>query len=53
MLMKLLTKRFGNISAEITSQIKRLEIPELELLAESLLDFNNVNDLKNWLKNHS
>ncbi len=35
------------------SQVKRLEIEELENLGEALLDFEQLEDLTTWLSNLS
>ncbi|MCL1465181.1 Rpn family recombination-promoting nuclease/putative transposase [Argonema galeatum] len=50
LVMRLLKKRFGEISAVITSQIENLSIQALENLAEDLLDFNSLADLEKWLE---
>ncbi|MFB2921802.1 MULTISPECIES: Rpn family recombination-promoting nuclease/putative transposase [Aerosakkonema] len=50
LVMRLLKKRFGEISEVITSQIENLSIQALENLAEDLLDFNNLADLEKWLE---
>lgn len=49
LVMRLLSKRFGKISPKICSSISDLSLPVLEDLSENLLDFNNVDDLINWL----
>ncbi len=49
LVMRLLSKRFGKISPKIRSSISDLSLPVLEDLSENLLDFNNVDDLINWL----
>ncbi len=46
---RVLSKRFGQIDQAITLQISELEIDKIESLAESLLDFQDINDLHNWL----
>jgi predicted transposase/invertase (TIGR01784 family) len=49
LIIRLLTKRFGQISEEMRSQISSLPLPILEDLSEALLDFTNVDDLHAWL----
>jgi predicted transposase/invertase (TIGR01784 family) len=44
-----LTKRFGEISKEVRSQISGLPLPILEDLSEDLLDFTSLADLQSWL----
>ncbi len=51
LVMRLLTKKFGQISPENRSFISNLSLPVLEDLSEAILDFNNLNDLQVWLNN--
>jgi len=51
LVMRLLTKKFGQISPEKRSFISNLSLPVLEDLSEAILDFNNLNDLQVWLDN--
>ncbi|MFM6320170.1 MAG: DUF4351 domain-containing protein [Dolichospermum sp.] len=53
LVMRQLSRRFGDIDNQIILQIRQLEISQLELLAESLLDFTNIDDLTNWLKENN
>jgi predicted transposase YdaD len=53
LILRLLTRRFAAIGSEIEQQIRTLSITQLEDLAEALLDFNNQNDLVNYLQNIS
>ncbi|MFM2065078.1 MAG: hypothetical protein RLZZ507_4749 [Cyanobacteriota bacterium] len=48
--LKLLKKRFGEISEDIHQAITELSIDQLESLGEALLDFTVVDDLINWLQ---
>jgi Domain of unknown function (DUF4351) len=41
------------IDEAIAQQIRELEIDKIESLAESLLDFQDINDLYNWLKENT
>ena len=51
-IMRQLTRRIGLITPEIQAQIQTLSIPQLEDLAEALLDFSQPTDLTIWLQNH-
>jgi Domain of unknown function (DUF4351) len=50
LILKLLTRKFGELSAEARSQIEMLSCPQLETLGEALLDFKTPNDLITWLQ---
>lgn len=50
LVVRLLTKRFGEISQEMRSSISGLPLPVLEDLSEALLDFTSVADLQAWLE---
>jgi Domain of unknown function (DUF4351) len=47
-----LNKKLGTVPIDIQEQIQHLSIAQLEILIEDLLDFNNINDLVNWLSTH-
>ncbi|MGH1396988.1 MAG: Rpn family recombination-promoting nuclease/putative transposase [Trichormus sp.] len=49
LVIRQLTKRFGELSEEIRSSITGLPLPVLEDLSEALLDFTSVADLQAWL----
>jgi predicted transposase/invertase (TIGR01784 family) len=51
LILRLLKRRFTDVSLEIEQQLSSLSLPELENLAEELLDFQNQNDLVNYLAN--
>ena len=51
--LRQLTRKFGNLSAEIPNQIQQLSLEKIETLAEMLLDFQNIEDLVTWLGNNS
>jgi predicted transposase YdaD len=46
-----LKKRFGEVSENTKFKLKNLSIEQLELLGESLFDFNSLDDVNNWLDN--
>ncbi len=58
MLQRMLSKRFGKISAPQSGSLRdrrleninNLSLEQLEDLAEALLDFNDIADLDNWLQ---
>ncbi|MBC5798226.1 DUF4351 domain-containing protein [Sphaerospermopsis sp. LEGE 00249] len=50
LVIKLLIKRFKNINPEVTQKIQQLSLEKIEELAEALLDFNQYQDLENWLQ---
>jgi len=47
-ILRLLTRKFGNLPPKLHTRIARLQIPRLESLAEAILDFENVADLELW-----
>lgn len=51
-ILLLLNRRIGPLTPEIQAQIQTLSIPQLEDLAEALLDFSQPTDLTTWLQNH-
>lgn len=50
LIFRLLTRRVGDLSDSVRSQIEQLSLPQLEALAEALLDFSSMADLENWLR---
>ncbi len=49
LIIRQLTKRFGELSGEMRSLIAALPLPVLEDLSEALLDFTSLADLQAWL----
>jgi hypothetical protein len=49
LVVKLLTKKVGNLSPELLARVSSLNIDRLEALAEDLLDFKQVGDLERWM----
>ncbi len=45
----LLTRKFGELAPNLQEQIQQLSTPQLEALAVSVLAFNSIRDLENWL----
>ncbi|QUY45644.1 DUF4351 domain-containing protein (plasmid) [Acaryochloris marina S15] len=52
LILRQLTRRIGDVSPELQSQIQSLSLDQLETLGEALLDFTESSDLVNWLKEH-
>jgi hypothetical protein len=50
-ILNLLKRRFGELETHLVEQIKTLDLKQLDYLAENLLDFNQLDDLANWLHN--
>lgn len=50
LILRQLRRRFGSITPKIEAQIQTLTIPQLEALAEALLDFTDVTALTTWLR---
>ena len=49
LVLKLLTRKLGNISREIQAQVNSLTLDRVESLGEDLLDFTQMEDLNSWL----
>ena len=50
LVLRLLSRRFGEISSDRLAQLNERSALELENLAEALLDFNDILDLDRWLE---
>ena len=50
LLLRLLGRRFGEIPANLTEEIRSLPVENLETLGEALLDFQSLSDLVTWLE---
>lgn len=53
LVLRLLTRRLGQISSLLIEQIQELSVEQLENLGEALLDFSNEEDLRQWLAENS
>jgi predicted transposase YdaD len=51
LILRLLNRRIGEISPQLSQRIQSLSIEQLENLGEALLDFNSREDLEQWLRN--
>ncbi|NET60775.1 MAG: Rpn family recombination-promoting nuclease/putative transposase [Symploca sp. SIO2E6] len=52
LVLKLLSRKVGQLPPKLESQIKTLSLDKLEELAEALLDFSTLDDLSAWLQNN-
>jgi predicted transposase YdaD len=50
LVIRLLNKRFGELSEKTRSSISALPLAALENLSEALLDFTGLADLEAWLE---
>jgi predicted transposase/invertase (TIGR01784 family) len=50
LLLKIVSKRFGKLSANDVQNINSLNIEQLEKLGEAFLDFTDIHDLEIWLQ---
>ena len=49
LILRLLTRRVGVLPDDLNDRIQLFTIEQLEVLAEDLSDFSNLDDLTNWL----
>jgi predicted transposase/invertase (TIGR01784 family) len=52
LVLRLLTKKIGNLTPVIQSQVNGLGIALIEALGEDLLDFSSIDDLQQWFARH-
>lgn len=48
---RLMKRRFGEVVDNLKFQLQGLSVEQLELLGESLFDFNSIEDVNKWLDN--
>jgi predicted transposase YdaD len=53
LILRLLSRRIGQIDPQTEARILTLSVVELESLGEALLDFSSPNDLDNWLRSQN
>jgi hypothetical protein len=53
LIIRQISRRFGDIDPMMVFQIRQLQIPQLEALGESLFDFTNLSDLDDWLRQNT
>ncbi len=51
--LRLLTRRLGELDEKVSARITRLPAEQLQELGEALLDFTGPQDLKRWLRGRS
>ncbi len=52
LIVRLLNRKIGNIPSDVENKVLNLSLPVLEDLGEALLDFNSIDELRNWLNTH-
>lgn len=50
LILRQLTRRFGELPDAMGNQLGRLSIAQLEALGEALLEFSSLGDLETWLQ---
>jgi predicted transposase/invertase (TIGR01784 family) len=50
LILRQLSRRVGDLTPALRSQVEALSLPQLESLGEALLDFTRVEDLEQWLR---
>ena len=50
LILRLLLRRFGELSEDLRGRISNLPLSVLEDLSEALLDFSSLDDLSTWLE---
>ena len=51
--LRLLNRRLGTLPPELAAQIEELPLPQVEALADALLDFSAEADLRAWLRTNA
>lgn len=51
-IIRQIKRKVGDISQELETSIRSLNLEKIESLGEDLLDFNSHEDLLNWLDNN-
>jgi hypothetical protein len=49
LILRQLTRQVGTLTADLTTQVQALPLPQLEALGDALLDFHSLSDLQSWL----
>ncbi|MEL7039180.1 MAG: Rpn family recombination-promoting nuclease/putative transposase [Cyanobacteria bacterium J06592_8] len=52
LILRLLTRKFGELSPQVRSQVESLSLEQLEALSEVLLDFSTLSELTRWLQDN-
>ena len=51
LLLRQLTRVCGTLPIDVEERVRQLSFDQIQTLGESLLDFQSLSDLKNWLAN--
>jgi predicted transposase YdaD len=49
--MRQLKRKVGELNPEVEAKVRELEVAQLEELSEALLDFEDAENLTDWLRN--
>ena len=49
LVLRQLSRRFGELDETLEQQVRRLSVEQLETLGEALLDFSTREELESWL----
>jgi predicted transposase YdaD len=52
-ILRLLQRRCGALPPVLSSRVTELSLPDLEALADALLEFQTITDLTHWLEDHA
>jgi Domain of unknown function (DUF4351) len=53
LVLRQLTRRIGEVTPELKSQVQELSLTQVEALGEALLDFSTLDDLVEWLRSQN
>jgi predicted transposase YdaD len=53
LVLRLLTRKVGELPAAILPQVQGLTLPQIEALGEALLEFTGLPDLQAWLNQNA
>jgi hypothetical protein len=52
-MLRQLSRKFGDLSQDLVSQIDRLSSDRLEALSDAIFEFNDLEELAQWLRENS
>ena len=52
MLLRMLNRKFGQLTPRLRGRINKLSVKHLESLAEAVFDLETIADLTNWLQSN-
>ena len=52
MLLRMLNRKFGQLTPRLRGRINKLSVKQLESLAEAVFDLETIADLTNWLQSN-